>query len=65
MLFFGKGLYYRQVQVYNSIGQRVATYPYNNTGSIDISTLAKGFYFLKLNGKKEGTLGWARFVKTE
>jgi hypothetical protein len=64
-LFFEQGLEYRQVQLYNSIGQHVATYSYNNTGSIDISTLAKGFYFLKLNGKKEETLGWARFVKTE
>jgi hypothetical protein len=64
-LFFEQGLEYRQVQVYNSIGRRVASYPYNHTRSIDISTLAKGFYFLKLNGKKEETLGWARFVKTE
>jgi hypothetical protein len=64
-LFFEHGLEYRQVQLYNSVGQRVASYPYNNTGSIDISVLAGGFYFLKLNGKKEETLGWARFVKTE
>ncbi len=63
-LFFEKGPEYKAAHVYTIMGQRVGIYPYNDTKSIDVSSLAKGSYFLKLIGKKEEMLGWAKFVKT-
>lgn len=56
-------MHFNKIYIYNTLGQKIRTIAINNskTITINVSSLANGIYFIKVNGKNHKSL---KFIKT-